>query len=235
MRTHRFRAGFLGIAAAATLVLPSHLMAQASVSTDPKAAAADTADRAYVELLTKAHSAEIEAGRHALASTQNEKVRAFAQKIVDDHTKALDKLSPIASRMGASDIASSMPAPPDMNAPVRPTPRDTTLPRPEEGMGAMGDSAKARIPPAPGDSMKPAAEIRDSASRISPSTTPPTDRQFIDAMVVNHQQLLGKLPEGGRGIKDKELRSYVSDVRKSVQRHFTMARDIQTKMGGREK
>jgi predicted outer membrane protein len=234
MRTHRFRAGFLGIAAAATLVLPSHLKAQASVSTDPKASA-DTTDRGYVELLTKAHNSEIEAGRNALASTKNEQVRSFAQKLVDDHTKALDRLSPIASRMGATDIA-SMPAPPQMNDPARPTPRDTTLPRPEEGMGAMGDSARARIAPAPGDSMKPTAEVRaDSASRISPSTTPPTDRQFIDAMVVNHQQLLGKLPEDGRGIKDKELRSYVSDVRKSVQRHFTMARDIQTKMGGREK
>jgi predicted outer membrane protein len=235
MHTHRFRAGFLGIAAAASLVLPSHLVAQASVSTDSKASAVDTTDRAYVELLTKAHNDEIEAGRNALASTRNEKVRDFAQKLVDDHTKALDKLSPIASRMGMSNIA-SVTGVPSMDDQPPSAARDTTLPRPEEGMGAMGDSAKGRITPTASDSMKPAAEAPgDSASRLSPSTTPQTDRQFIDAMVVNHQQLLGKLPEGGRGIKDKELRSYVSDVRKSVQRHFTMARDIQTKMGGREK
>jgi hypothetical protein len=85
-------------------------------------------------------------------------------------------------------------------------------------MGAMGDSAR----------MKP------EKSGVS-IDAPPTDRQFIDAMVVNHQQLLGKLPEDGRGVKDKELREYVSNVRKSVRGHFIMARDLQTRMGGREK
>lgn len=233
MRTHRIRAGLVGIAAAATLVLPIRLSAQAGVSTDAKATV-DTTDRGYVELLTKAHSSEIEAARNALASTQNPQVRSFAQKLVDDHTKALDRLSPIASRLGVSSIASSMRAPPQMSDQA--TPRDTRLPRPDEGMGAMGDSAKTRAATAPGDSANPAPTTPSgSDSRMSPASVPATDKQFIDAMVVNHQQLLGKLPEDGRGIKDKELRSYVSDVRKSVQRHYTMARDIQTKMGGREK
>ena len=209
------------MAAAAALIVPVVLTAQASVSTDTRATTVDTTDRGYVELLTRAHNDEIEAGRNALAGTQNPKVRAFAQKLVDDHTKALEKLNPIATRLGVSTMASTMPADHSMN-------RDSTLPKPEEGMGAMGDSAKMR--PAPGDSMAPA----DAAARPSPKS-PVSDKQFIDAMVVNHQQLLGKLPEEGRGIKDKELRSYVGEVRKSVQRHYTMARDIQTKMGGREK
>lgn len=226
MRIHQFRAGLVGIAAAATLMLPNRLTAQASVSTDPRATTVDTTAQGYVELLTKANNDEINAGRNALNTTQNPQVRAYAQKLVDDHTKALDKLGPIASRMGVSNMAAAIPEGKD-----RPMSHDSTMPRPEEGMGAMGDSTRKAMSDT---TSRPTMQVGDSmgASSGQPQLT---DKQFIDAMVVNHQQLLGKLPEDGRGIKDKELRSYVSDMRKSVQRHFTMARDIQTKMGGREK
>lgn len=208
--------------AALLLTIPSLATAQASASTDRKSATADTTDQALIGLMTKAHNDEIAAGQKALSSTKDDNVRRFAQKIVDDHTKALAKLTPIATRMGGSDMASMSPS---ADPQMPPSTRDTTLPKPDEGMGAMGDSAKMK---AGSDSMK----AEPSGVSID---APPTDRQFIDAMVVNHQQLLGKLPEEGRGVKDKELREYVASTRKSVQNHFTMARDIQTKMGGREK
>jgi predicted outer membrane protein len=217
MITTQMRSRLMGACAAVTLMLPAAMAAQASVSTDVKAVAADTTERGYVELLTKAHTTEIEAGRNALATTQNADVRAFAQKLVDDHTKALERLTPVATRLGASTMAGMTPAagtPTDSMGTTAPQ-RDSTLPPASAGMGAGAtpDSGLARSTPA----------------------SPTSDKQFIDAMVVGHQQLLGKLPEDGRGIKDKELRTIVSDTRKSVQKHFTMAREIQTKMGGREK
>lgn len=187
----------------------SLVVAQASVSTDKKAVPADTLDSQIATTLEKANTDELAAAQNALTTTQNADVRKFAQKMVDDHTKALAKLHTITGRMGlVASADASMAAP----APTEAPPRDTLLPAPSSGMGAMGDSA-----------------ARSSAQ------SPTSDKQFIDAMVVNHQQLLGKLPEEGRGIKDKELRSYVGDVRKTVQQHYTMARDIQTKMGGMAK
>lgn len=224
MHAIRMCRGLLTGAALLVLTFPSLAMAQASGSTDRKAGMADTTDRTLIGVLTKAHNDEIAAGQKALAATQNDDVRRFAQRIVDDHTKALAKLGPIATRMGGADMASMTPAD---GAQAPPAARDTTLPKPAEGMGAMGDTAQMK---ASGDSMK--ADPPSSGVSID---APPTDRQFIDAMVVNHQQLLGKLPEEGRGVMDKELRETVATTRKSVQKHFTMARDIQTKMGGREK
>jgi putative membrane protein len=209
MRTSAILAAALVLAAATS----ASLAAQAGVSTDAKATAVDTTERGYVELLTKAHTSEIDAGRKALATTQNADVRTFAQRLVDDHTRALEKLGPVAARFGSGPLASARAG--EMSLPsASPTPRDTTLPSPDAGMAA--------------------GATVDSAARSTPQS-PTSDKQFIDAMVTGHQQLLGKLPEDGRGIKDKELRNIVSDTRKSVQRHFTMAREIQTKMGGREK
>jgi putative membrane protein len=46
--------------------------------------------------------AEIELGKVAQQKSQNADVKAFGQRMVDDHTKANQELEPIASKMGVS-------------------------------------------------------------------------------------------------------------------------------------
>jgi putative membrane protein len=60
------------------------------------------------EFLTKAmdaNMAEIEIGRLALEKASSADVKRFAQMMVDDHSKALDALKPIASRGGVPMVA----------------------------------------------------------------------------------------------------------------------------------
>jgi putative membrane protein len=60
------------------------------------------------EFLTKAmdaNMAEIELGRLALEKASNADVKRFAQMMVDDHSKALDALKPIASKGGVPMVA----------------------------------------------------------------------------------------------------------------------------------
>lgn len=58
-------------------------------------------DRELIQDLAHANLAEIETGRLALEKTQNPQVRQFAQKMIDDHTKAQQQLAQLAQRKGA--------------------------------------------------------------------------------------------------------------------------------------
>lgn len=58
------------------------------------------ADQLFVTAATQSNMYEIEAARLALERATNEDVRAFAQRMVDDHTAAGEQMSQIATDMG---------------------------------------------------------------------------------------------------------------------------------------
>ena len=67
--------------------------------------AADTlakADEKALKDLAIANMAEVEAGKIALQKSQNAEVKAFAQQMVDDHTKGLDEVKSVAQAKGVT-------------------------------------------------------------------------------------------------------------------------------------
>lgn len=59
-------------------------------------------DQKTMQEMAHANLAEIEAGKLALTKTQNDKVKTFAQKMVDDHTKAHEDLKKVAEAKGVA-------------------------------------------------------------------------------------------------------------------------------------
>jgi len=57
-------------------------------------------DEAFARKAALAGMTEIEASRLALAKSTDEKVRTFAQHMVDDHTKAAEQLKAVATQQG---------------------------------------------------------------------------------------------------------------------------------------
>jgi putative membrane protein len=66
------------------------------------AAAMSPADQKMVTDIAQANIAEIQTGRLALTKSQSPQVRAFAQKMIDDHTMAMQELQRLAQSTGAS-------------------------------------------------------------------------------------------------------------------------------------
>jgi putative membrane protein len=66
-------------------------------------------DKAFVDDLTIANMAEVELGKMALEHSKNTSVKSFAQMMVDDHTKAGEKLSAVATEY-------SIPMPTELDA-----------------------------------------------------------------------------------------------------------------------
>lgn len=60
------------------------------------------ADQKMMRDLAEANLAEIETGKLALEKSQNEQVKAFAQKMIDDHTQSQKELEQIAQQKGVT-------------------------------------------------------------------------------------------------------------------------------------
>ena len=57
-------------------------------------------DKAFVKKALEGNIGEIEMGKVALQKSNDDQVKQFAQKMVDDHGKMLDQLKPVAEQMG---------------------------------------------------------------------------------------------------------------------------------------
>jgi putative membrane protein len=109
-RTEMKRYGFLSIAlaAAVTLGCNSNARHDASATNPPAGGAVGTAgsgestvsngDKDFVKDLAIANTAEIELGRLAVERGANPEVKKFGQMMIDDHTKANDDLTSVASQ-----------------------------------------------------------------------------------------------------------------------------------------
>lgn len=107
LRIHRVLA--LSIAGALFAAGASQAQAQAvTPATAPAAAAAptgnasklDRSDRKVLEMMAEANIAEINAGKLALSKASNPEVKAYAQRMVDEHTKFLAEVQAMAQAKG---------------------------------------------------------------------------------------------------------------------------------------
>ncbi|SHH67708.1 DUF4142 domain-containing protein [Massilia sp. CF038] len=100
MKKQTVSKALLSAAIAAALSVPFAVSAQ--TMNTPAASALTKADQQIVEGMARANMAEIEAGKLALANGQSAEVKAFAQQMIDDHTKALNDVTTLAQNKGVT-------------------------------------------------------------------------------------------------------------------------------------
>lgn len=76
------------------------LGAHAQTMNTPAASALDKADQKIVANMAQADMAGIAAAKLALANSQDAQVKAFAQQMIDDHSKALNDVTTLAQNKG---------------------------------------------------------------------------------------------------------------------------------------
>ena len=57
-------------------------------------------DKMFVKKAMQGSMAEVQLGQLTLEKSQNEQVKQFAQRMIDDHTKLNDQMKPVAQQMG---------------------------------------------------------------------------------------------------------------------------------------
>ena len=63
---------------------------------------ASPTDKMFVAKAMQGGKAEVELGQLTLQKSQNEQVKQFAQRMIDDHTKLNDQMKPVAQQLGVS-------------------------------------------------------------------------------------------------------------------------------------
>jgi putative membrane protein len=74
----------------------------------PTTPAIAAADRDFVTMAASSSMMEVEASKMALEKSKNEEVRKFAQRMVDDHSKASEELRSMAGSAGMTEMPSAM-------------------------------------------------------------------------------------------------------------------------------
>src|SRR5689334_21147989 len=119
MSNNQFRLSCLAASLAMAFMINAH--AQTSSSTTPaasgnmamaksNASSMSHSDRKFMEKAAQGGMAEVELGQIAAQKAQDPQVKQFAQRMVDDHSKANDKLKQVAASKNMqlpSDVPSS--------------------------------------------------------------------------------------------------------------------------------
>jgi putative membrane protein len=94
----------VGVAVASALAIPavSHAQTPAPPAAGSSATTLGKADQKAVVDMAIANMAEVDAGKMAVGKTQNAQVKSFAQKMIDDHTKALGDVTTLAQSKGVT-------------------------------------------------------------------------------------------------------------------------------------
>ncbi len=86
----------MATALTATIAISTLTLLPAHAQQAPAKPSAVAADKDFVKEAAQAGMAEVQAAKLALKKSQDDAVRKFAQRMVDDHTKANDKLEALA-------------------------------------------------------------------------------------------------------------------------------------------
>src|SRR5260370_26365923 len=60
-------------------------------------------DKMFVKKALQGGMAEVQLGQLTLQKSNNDQVKQFAQRMIDDHTKLRDEMKPVAQQLGVSD------------------------------------------------------------------------------------------------------------------------------------
>ncbi len=78
----------------------SQATAQGGVANEPAGQTGPAQDKMFVKEALEGSMAEVQLGQLALQKSNDEQVKQFGQKMVDDHTKLIEQMKPVAQQIG---------------------------------------------------------------------------------------------------------------------------------------
>lgn len=168
---------------------------------------------------------EVELGKMAVDKASSADVKQFAQRMVDDHSKANDELMQLASQKGISMPADhAMMGKSDQSAAsdtANPTGQTSSA-----GAGQTGSESKHH------DVMMKAQATKDKLAKFSGADF---DREYMDTMVKDHVKDVKEFEEASAKAKDADVKAWAAKTLPTLREHLQMARDVNSKVAGSKK
>jgi putative membrane protein len=172
-------------------------------------------DRGFVQDQLAAGHAEIELGRLAQQKAGSPDVREFGAMMVRDHQKAGDELKQIAGRH-------------DIQPEARDTAGTSGAAR-EPGYAADRPSADRPEPTGSSDMMMD-DEHRELHQRLSRLSGAEFDREYIDAMVNDHEKAVDAVEDKANDGDNSDVKQWAATTLPALKQHLERARQIQSSL-----
>lgn len=197
-------------------------------------------DHAFVNKAAEGGMMEVHHAEMALRQSSNEDVKRYAQRLIDDHTKANQELMSLAANKGITPSGAMhgqmAGMPPDANPSRDITPSSATgatNPNPE----TSGDMRKTDPGLKKSDQNKYHNSGMDNnhakmMERMSKLSGADFDREYIKMEVKEHQKTIALFEKQSRSGRDAELKAFAAKTLPTLREHYQLARDLASKMAG---
>lgn len=188
-----------------------------------KTGTATSADTEFVQKAAAAGRMEVEHGKMAASKASNAQVKAYANKLVKDHTAANQQLMAIAKRKNITIADQPMPGGGGETAgrSTAPTTPATTT------SGTTGTTGVSGGVPTTGEARDRQAEQTEPWMS---ATGAAFDRGFIEAQVKAHQDAIALFEQQANGGGDSDLKAFAQKQLPGLRNHLKEAQDLQGKL-----
>lgn len=207
-------------------------------------------DRKFI--LEAAHGGmmEVKMGRLAADKASNADVKAFGQRMVDDHSKANSELTALASQKGitlpgaadmamtntnaASNMNATTPASDEQSSTTSSTAdqkssaSSTTTSQPAVTDTTASGQRHARVDANTGETLKD----QEHMNKLSSLSGDAFDREYMNMMVKDHEKDVKEFEKVSTKAKDADVRAFAAKTLPTLREHLQQARDIQSRVKG---
>jgi putative membrane protein len=164
-----------------------------------------SSDKKFIMEAAHGGMMEVELGKMAVDKASSPDVKQFAQRMVDDHSKANDELMQLASQKGVTLSSADHQA---MSATASTTSQSSGMDKDHQAM------------------MKGQA-MKDKLSKYSGADF---DREYMSLMVKDHTKDVKEFEDASNKAKDADLKAWAAKTLPTLREHLQMARDINSKV-----
>lgn len=184
---------------------------EVSTSEAGKAGKLSRADEKFIKDACQGGHIEVKMANLGVQKAQNSEVRQFAQKLVDDHTKANSELKELAARKGC------------------------TLPEPQDRITSIGEDVdRTRVREKAGAEQaesKEHAEFQAEWNKLESSSGADFDRQYVHMTVKCHEQMTKGFEKASQKSDDADVMAFAAKRLPTLREHLTAARSLQSQVG----
>ncbi|HWN94337.1 MAG TPA: DUF4142 domain-containing protein [Methylomirabilota bacterium] len=176
-----------------------------------RASQLNSADEQFIKEACKANKIELKMSKLGVQKAQNEQVKQFAQKLIDDHTKANTELKQLASRKGLM------------------------LPESDESLTGHGDEDRTRVrekTDADRDGSKEHAEFKAEWKKLEDLSGTEFDRQYVGMAVKCHEKSVQEFEKASQRSGDPEVKAFAAKTVPTLREHLSQAKSLQTTVSG---
>jgi putative membrane protein len=165
-------------------------------------------DEKFVREAAKGGMMEVHMGKLGVQKAQNDQVKQFAQRLVDDHTKANSELKQLASSKGIT-----LPNSDHITSTTITTDADRTQVR---------EQANAD---------KQHKELSTMMKKLEGLSGTDFDRTFVKMAVTDHEKDVKEFEKASEKCDDAEIKAFAAKTLPTLREHLTQAKSLQTQVG----